>query len=670
MSGRDGQLEPATPSPPSSAARPRGFAASSDVTLLVLLILCAALPYANMLFNSFVYDDNTQVLNNPYIRSFRHLREIFTTTVWSYVGVQGVTNYYRPMMTFGYLLCYQFFGPLAYGFHLVSMLLHVASVCVLFLVTLRMYGDRRVALVAAGLFALHPIHSESVAWVAAVTDLELTLFYLLTFGCFLRVARPAGGRSALAQLAMAGSFVLTILSKEQALTLPVLATIYEHFYRDDRAETTWPQKLGRYVLLWMLAAAYLLFRIRFFGALAPVLQISDLTWYQTLLSAVALVGQYFEKLLWPAQLCTFYVFRRSTSLLDPRVLAGLGALLLAAVIFVALWRRARTASFGFVWLLLTLAPVLNPRWMAANVFTERYLYLPSVGFCWLVAWGWVRLWDTASVRRPVWRKALLGVLGLVAVLYAVRVVTRNRDWRDDVVLYTKTLAVSPDSYHIRNNLGTVYWKRGQAQAAEREWREALKLAPRNAIILNNLGLAETKQKRYAEAVEYLRRAMRLKPNYTDPHLNLGAAYEEMGRRAEAELQLRAAVALAPLNVDARNRLGKLYFETGRLAEAEEQFRRSVESEPNATGFSGLGDIHLGRGERVRAEQAFREAVAVEPFDSHAHFRLGELCAAGGRTAEAIREYQAGLETDPRNAQARAAWQKLRSEGAGAKSSKP
>jgi tetratricopeptide (TPR) repeat protein len=670
LSGLDGQPEPATPSPPSSAARPSGFAVWSDVTLLVLLILCAALPYANTLFNSFVYDDNTQVLNNPYIQSFRHLREIFTTTVWSYVGAQGVTNYYRPMMTFGYLLCYQFFGPLAYGFHLASILLHVASVCVLFLITLRMYGDRRVAFVAAGLFALHPIHSESVAWVAAVTDLELTLFYLLTFGCFLRVARPAGGRSALAQLAMAGSFVLTTLSKEQALTLPVLATIYEHFYRGDRAETTWSQKLARYVLLWMLAAAYLLFRVRFFGSLAPVLQISDLAWYQTLLSAIALVGQYFGKILWPAQLCTFYVFRRSTSLFDPRVLAGLGALLLAAVIFVALWRRARTASFGFIWLLLTLAPVLNPRWMAANVFTERYLYLPSVGFCWLVAWGWVRLWDAASVRRPVWRKALLGVLGLVAALYAVRVVTRNRDWRDDVVLYTKTLAVSPDSYHIRNNLGTVYWKQGQAEAAEREWREALKLAPRNAIIMNNLGLAETKRKRYAEAVAYLRRAMRLKPSYTDPHLNLGATYEEMGRREEAELQLRAAVALAPLNVDARNRLGKLYFETGRLAEAEEQFRQSVESEPNGTGFSGLGDIYLRRGERARAEQAFRAAVALNPFDSHAHFSLGELCAAGGRTAEAIREYQAGLETDPTNAQARAALQKLRSEGAGAESSKP
>ncbi len=670
MSAREGQAGPATTGAQPPAGRACGVAAWSEVTLLVLLILCAVLPYTNILFNSFVYDDNTQVLNNPYVQSFRHLREIFTTTVWSYIGAQGVTNYYRPMMTFGYLLCHQFFGPLAYGFHLASVLLHAATVCVLFLVTLQMYGDRRAAFVAAGLFALHPVHTESVAWVAAVTDLELTFFYLLTFGCFLRVARPAGGRSGPAQLATVSSFLLTLLSKEQALTLPVLATIYEHFYRDDRAATTWLQKLARYVLLWMLAIAYLLFRIRFFGALAPVLQISDLTWYQTLLSAVALVGQYFWKLLWPAELCAFYVFRRSASLLDPRVLAGLGVLLLAAVIVGALWRRARTASFGLVWLVVTLGPVLNPRWMAANVFTERYLYLPSVGFCWLAAWGCVRLWEKSAEGRPVWRKALLGALGLVAALYATRIVTRNRDWHDDVRLYTKTLAVAPNAYHIRNNLGTVYWRQGRVEAAQREWLEALRLAPRNAIILNNLGLAETTQKHYAEAVEYLQRAMRLKPNYTEPHLKLGTAYEEMGRRAEAELQLRAAVALSPLNVEARNRLGKLYFEAGRLGEAEEQFQRSVESAANWTAYDGLGDVYLRRGERGRAAQAFRDALALNPFDSHARFSLGELYAADGRIAEAIREYQAGLETDPANTQARAALETLRSGSAGAKSSKP
>jgi tetratricopeptide (TPR) repeat protein len=631
----------------------------STLALIGLLVLAAVFPYLNIFANGFVYDDNTQVLNNPYLHSFSHLREIFSTTVWSYVGAQGVTNYYRPMMTFGYLLCYQFFGPLAYGFHLASMLTHAGVVCLLFVLTLRMTGHRPGAFIAAALFALHPIHTESVAWIAAVTDLQLTFFYLLTFWCFVRVAGPGGGREARMQLAMTGSFVLTLLSKEQALTLPVLAAAYEHFVREDGQATTWKQKFGRYYLLWMLAAAYLFFRVRFFGALAPVLQISDLTWGQTILSAIALVGQYLWKLLWPAELCAFYVFRRSISHLDPRVLAGFAALLALTILFVVLWKRSRLAVFAILWMMMTLAPVLNPRWMAANVFTERYLYLPSVGFCWLVAWGWVRLWEATAEGLALRRKALAAVLLLMAVAYAVRVITRNRNWSDDVTLYAKTLEVSPDAYHIRNNLGTVLWKQGRVDEAEREWKAALAFSPRSAIVLNNLGLVRAHQKRYEEAVDYYQRAMRLKPNYTDPHLNLGAVFQEMHRTAEAELHLRAAVALSPLNFDARNKLAEIYLQSGRLNEAEEHYASSAASQPNWIAYYGLGEIGARRGLQSQAEQYFRRALEINPVASEARFALGALYAAAGRTPDAIREYQAGLTTDPANVEGRAELGKLR-----------
>lgn len=659
MSVPRAEISSATPVPVNPARRTWSLEGTSDRALLLTLCLLAVLPYLNILFNAFVYDDNTQVLNNPYIQNFRHLREIFSTTVWSYIGVQGVSNYYRPMMTFGYLLCYQIFGPLAYGFHLASVLLHAAVVCALFLVTKEIFRNRLLGFVAAGLFALHPIHSESVAWIAAVTDLELTIFYLLTFWCFLRVARPGGGRSDRAQLAMAGSFVLALVSKEQALTLPFLATAYEHFYREDRAETTPAQKIWRYGFLWLLGAAYLLFRVRFFGALAPVLQISDLTWYQTVLSAVALVGQYCAKLLWPVDLCAFYVFQRSTTFLDPRFLAGLAAMIVGAVVFAILWRRARIVSFALLWFLVTLGPVLNPRWMAANVFTERYLYLPSVGFCWLAAWGWVQLRESAVQKLPIKRQALVAALSLIAVLYAIRIVSRNPDWHDDVRLYTVTLAASPGSYHIRNNLGTVYWKQGNIDAAEQEWRKALELSPRNVIFINNLGMVFAYRKQYDEAPAYFQRAMRYKPNYTDPHLNLGNVYEELGQHADAELQYRAAVALSPLRVDARNKLGKLYLDSGRLAEAEEQFRRSVASEPNWTAYAGLGDIYVRWNDGARAEQSYRRALELQPYESRVHFSLGAFYVSAGRGAEAIREYQAGIETDPANLEARATLEKLK-----------
>ena len=237
--------------------------------LITALVACATLPYLNILFNGFVYDDDNQVLKNPYVRSFRYLKEIFTTNVWSFRGVRAVTNYYRPMMTLGYLVCYKLFGMRAYGFHLVSLLLHVLVVCLVFVLTERLTGDRVWAFVAGALFALHPIHTESVAWIAAVTDLELTFFYLLTFGIFLAVARPGGGRSEPMVAAMVVAFILALLSKEQAMTLPALATVYEHFYREDRSETSTSQKLARYGLLWLVGVAYVLFRIHFLGALAP-----------------------------------------------------------------------------------------------------------------------------------------------------------------------------------------------------------------------------------------------------------------------------------------------------------------------------------------------------------------------------------------------------------------
>ncbi|HZP01686.1 MAG TPA: tetratricopeptide repeat protein [Terriglobia bacterium] len=639
---------------------PPDLACCSDTILLAILALCALLPYANTLLNGFVYDDNTQVLNNPYIQGFRHLKDIFSTTVWSYVGAQGVTNYYRPMMTFGYLVCYQLFGPLAYGFHLANVILHAGVVLILFKVTEAVFRNRTLAFVAATLFAIHPIHTESVAWIAAVTDLELTFFYLLAFWGFLRIARPRGGRNPWAELGMVAGFALSLLSKEQALTLPALATFYEHTCREDRLRTTWLQKVWRYGLLWLLAVAYLLFRVQYLGALAPVVQMTSLTPYQTALSAVTLVGQYLSKLLWPVQLCAFYVFQKSVNLFDPRVLAG--GLVLAVCVGFSLWfwKRDRLALFAVVWFFVTLAPVLNPRWMAANVFTERYLYLPSVGFCWLVGWLGVRLWTLAGCGEPFWRWALLVVACAMAIVACLRIFVRNRDWRDDLVLYSRTLAISPGAYHIRNNLAGAYWRRGRAAEAEREWLEALRIAPTHAIILNNLGLVCTRQKRYEEAVAYFERAMRAKPQYTDAHLNLGVAYDEMGRKELAELQLRVAVALSPLNIFARNQLAKHYLAGGEAARAEEQYLRSIESKTNAEAYNGLGDIYLEWNETRRAEEAFRQAVSLDPYDSHARFALGKLYLAAGRNTDALREYQQGLLADPVNPDALAAIRMLKS----------
>jgi protein O-mannosyl-transferase len=640
-------------------------------TMLVLAIV-AALPYLNSLTNGFVYDDATQVLNNPYLRSFHYIPEILAGSAWSYLGgADAVTNYYRPLMSLGYLLCFQTFGPSAFAFHCVSLGLHLAVVLLVFKLSEQMFHDRGLAIAAALLFALHPIHTESVDWIAAVTDLELSFFYLLAFWLYLRLPPPSasGLRRAGAQAALVVSLAFAMLSKEQALTFPVLATLYEHFYREDRTETTVRQKVARYAPAWLLVPVYLLVRIRSLGGFAPSTS-SNHASDEVLLSAAGLLGQYVGKLLWPVRLCAFYVFPKSWTALLPWVLGGMAAFLVATLIFVVLWRKAHPASFGLAWFVLTLAPVLNVRWMPAGVFAERYLYLPSVGFCWVLAWAFRRLWNAASGHAKVWQVALASTAAVLAALAVGRISTRNPDWKDDVQLYRRTLEVSPDAYVIRNNLGEVYWKQGRKQLAEQEWLAALRLDPDADYVLANLGLALSDEGRYAEAIADLKRAIELRPKASQAHVDLGMTYHEMGLLKNAERELETAVRLSPLSVLAHQQLGEVYFDEGRFAEAETEFRASLSSQPTLNAWFSLGLARWRQGDAAEAERDFKAAQHLDPADGRAHFMLGLLYGATGRYSEAVSEYEAGFRLDPSNPQAQAAFQRLQSEMQHANTSGP
>jgi Flp pilus assembly protein TadD len=252
------------------------------------------------------------------------------------------------------------------------------------------------------------------------------------------------------------------------------------------------------------------------------------------------------------------------------------------------------------------------------------------------------------------------VLAILAALCIFRIITRNRDWKNDVVLYTQTLAAQPEAYHIYNNLGAVYWNQGNVQAAEQEWSKALKLAHDDTFILENLGLLYTRQKRYQEAVDSFIRALQLKPNDAAAHLGLGLAYKEMGLTELAELQLRTAVNLAPLNVRALNGLGEFYLDERRLPAAEAQFQQSLQIQPTLEGYWGLCFVHWIEGDRERAERAFKQAVSLNPSSSRVHFILGLFYGAAGRNEEALWEYDAGLKIDPGNSEAVAALEKLKS----------
>jgi len=633
----------------------------TDGLLLALLAVFAAFPYLNTLRNLFVYDDTFQVVNNPYLQNFHHLKEIFTTPVWSFLGGDYPHNYYRPMMSFGYLLCRQFLGPIPLAFHLVSLVLNVLVVLVLFLVTWRMFNDRTVAFVAAGLFAVHPIHSESVAWIAAITDIELALFYLLTFWFFLGLSKVHGRRLILGELSMVVSFALALLAKEPAATLVVLATLYEHFCREDRKETSVGIKLSRYGPLWLLLLVYLIVRSHFVGGLVGRSQFPNMGPDAVIFSALALAGQYVWKLFWPAKLCAFYVFHMSTSPFDPRVVGGAVALMVLAFLVVFFWNRVRLVSFGLLFFFLNLAPVLNAPWMAANVFTERYLYLPSVGFCWVLGWAGTTLWRAKTRHSARWR-GIVVVSGLaIAALCTLRIIRRNRDWHDDETFYKATLALQPDAYIIHTNLAALYLDRDDLKNAEQELREADKVAPDYPLILNNFGLLNLKLKRYDDALGYLIRSTMKNPNEPQPHLYLALVYNQMGRADYAEKEYRTAINLSPLSQRAHAGFGEFYFDQGRLLEAERQFQESLWAAKTPNGYWGLGLVYWREGRYAEAEHAFQEAEALVPSSGRAHIMLGLLYTDTKRNREALRELQTGLKSEPRNRQALEALRKLQSQ---------
>jgi protein O-mannosyl-transferase len=649
------------PAPPVAAA-PKQKLDSREVLLIAILLLVTCLCYANMVTNGFVYDDDQQILQNPYVKSWKFVPEIFSTTVWSFVGHAGATNYYRPLMTLTFLALWKLFGDASSGFHLFCLAMHLAVVLMVYLVGLRLLREGWMAWIGALLFAIHPVHTEVVDWIAAVPDLEATFFSLLALWLISDFEKPDWLAGSLAALALLGA----VFAKEPSLLVAPLAVGFAtlQYARNTAApRLDLLRAVARFGPICGMGAAYLLLRIALFGKLAPVLQHPAISWSQAVFSAFALVLRYTELLFWPAKLSAFHVFHASTSLQDPRVLGGIAVVVAFSIVAaIAAFKRLPAIAFCTLWMSLTLLPVLNARWMAANVLTERYLYLPSVGFCWLAGWCAVQLWRaparwpgarwpgaTAAVRAA----ALLFLAGITTVS-GVAIVRRNAIWHDDLSLYTQTLRTDPDAAIIRNNLAVVFYDDGNLERAETEWLTALAGKPDNVITMNSLGALYTREHKYSEAQEYLLQAIRTRPDWADAHYNYAITLQRTGKQSEALAEFERAIALAPVNPAARLWYGKALLEYKNYEGAETQFRRSFDLQPSPDATRGLADVYLQTGRNEKAAAALKTFLQYSPYDSEAHLQLAKLLEAAGDRAQAETEYRAVLLTDPSNTTALAA----------------
>ena len=481
--------------------------------------------YANSLAGGFITDDQFQILNNPVVTGAQRLGSAFGSGVWAFLGYRG--NYFRPLQFAIYGLIYRAFGPSAFAFHLLMVMLHAVNTALVYSLARRLLAGRvpAAAWVAACLFAMHPIHTEAVNWIAALPDVLVTtlaLTGLLSFA--IQEAAP----TAVQTLAHCAIYFAVLITKETGVILLPLYAAYQWLRGARRNWAMYAGMVGVFTL-------YLAMRIHALGGLAPAQQtFFHLTGLEFAMSAAVLLARYFAALVWPLDLNFFHVFHPTTGASWQLIvsLVSLGAIAWGVVRFGS---RERVAVFAGFWIVASITPALNIPGVGQNVFAERYLYLPSVGFAILAALFWAWLADA----RPNWAVPAAAV---ILLLFSMETIARNRDWKDDFTLLQVTLRQSPGSGYLHNLMAGAWVQRDQFQSALEEERLAVRFEPQSAVFHKNLGNILLGMDPAAAASEFAA-AIAIQPGSAELHRDLGLAYKATGETGKAAQAFARAAAI-------------------------------------------------------------------------------------------------------------------------------
>ena len=436
------------------------------------------------------------------------------------------------------------FAKSAPGFHATNLALHLANALLLFLLLANVTGALGRSAFVAALFALHPLHVESVAWVAERKDVLSTLFGILATWAYVAYARrPAFGRYALATLALAAS----LASKPMLVTLPILFLLMDLGPLGRRAEG-FRRLLLEKVPMFLLVAASSAITVYAQRQGGTVRTIEALGLGVRVANAAVAAGAYLQKMVWPECLAVFYPHPGES--LEAWKIA-LASIVLAGITWVAIrWKRDLPClAFGWAWYLVTLVPVIGLVQVGAQSMADRYTYVPLIGP--FVAIAWV-ITDTAERIFGGGRRVLAGLgAAAIAVLVCLATVARAQvaHWKDSETLFRHALLCTSDDNTIaHNNLGLHLLYGGRIDEAIPHFQSALRVRPAFLDARVNLGSAFLMQRKLGEAEFHLKEAVRLDPDNAGGNTNLGAALALAGRYDEAIAYLRRAVELEPGNV--------------------------------------------------------------------------------------------------------------------------
>ncbi|MGD0813697.1 MAG: tetratricopeptide repeat protein [Verrucomicrobiota bacterium] len=602
---------------------------------LVLATITFAV-FTQTLTHGFIpYDDELYVYENTHVEGGLSLKGL----VW--VFTHADCYLYHPLTMLSLMADYQLHGLRASGYHLTNVLLHTASVILLFLGLRQMTGALWRSAFVAAVFAIHPLRVESVAWVAERKDVLSAFFFMLTLGAYARYVRKpeSPGRYLMVVLA----FVPALLSKPTVVTLPCVLLLLDY----------WPLRRleRRYFSRLVLEKIPLL-------ALAATVSVVTKMVVLALTRSVptgphdskaaragnALVSYvvYLRQMVWPEGLAVPYPHPRDGL---PTWQVASAGILLAGLCAIA-WRERRTRPWllvGWLWYLGMLTPMIGI--VQQNVFAhaDRCTYLPQIGIylglTWLAA-EWAGKWQASRAAIGAAMTAVIALLMLCAW-------TQAGYWKDDESFWSRTLAYTSDNDVAHVNLGAELVKKGNVDEAIFHYRKALEINPKNAQACFNLGNSLRKKGNMDEAITQYRTALEINPHYAQACNNLGTLFFQEERLQDAINQFQKALEIQPDYAEAHYNLGLALHTEGRLDEAIAHYEKALQVQPNyAECRYNLGNVFDQQGRLDEARAQFQEALRIKPGYAEAEENLGNAFLHMGNASEATTHFQKALELEP------------------------
>jgi len=586
---------------------------NKNLAAALVLFAIILISYINIFQNEFVWDDHVFVLDNPDIRSFSNIKLFFT---------QDVDGLYRPLRSLHYAFVYSIAGKNEFLYHFNSIFLHAIISALVFLIIYEIV-NKKIALVSALIFAVHPIHTDRVTNITAGFDLLGIFFMLLSFYLYIRYSKLGNKKYFLFSLLF---FLIAAFSSEEAVVLPLLVVLYEFCFNREK----FGKKLIRnniiknyspYFIIGLFYAA-----IRFFviGIRGRVEEYLAGNFFLTMLTMPKVYVYYIYLLIFPVNLTLFREVEAVTSFFDFKVL--ISALILVAIIFFTLkYNKNKILFFSVFWFFIALIPFSNllpmPIFMA-----ERYLYVPSIAFSLLVSYFLFTIfnYDYKNMNKNIVRYGVVIFIVMLLCFYVFSTVNRNMDWRDDLTLWSKTVASNPNNSRAHDNLGFTYERLGDDAKALQEFNIAVKLQPDNFRALGNLGVAFAKFGAYNESIAALKKSIEVMP-YHKTYDKLGLVYAELNMEEKAIESFKEAIKINPRYAKAHNDLATVYGRIGEFDLALQEFNEAIRIDRDyADAYYNLAVIYEFLKDTKKAENLLVKALEIEPNNNKVRNKLTNL----------------------------------------------